>query len=249
MEDETFLAFITNNAPACEVETLRKAVDKLNENIAGRVFGRPPGLKIGSHIEVVDFRGTWYRYGTVIKLNDRACEIEPPVGRFTDRIPFKKNIVRILDEFEWNRVCFSAEARKKSLDEQTARERKELESARQAAISKRGTAQTTVMEALNGPVELFHGAYVYAYRPDWEVHEYGVIIEMTPKKIILSSPDSILGTELITVSKHEITLLNDREWKRVDTELRRRKDEWDEAEKNGTTGKLPDYCRFEINLE
>ena len=67
MDDDTFLAFLANNAPACEIETLRKAVEKLNENIASRVFGKPPGLEIGSHIEAVDFRGSWYRYGTVIK--------------------------------------------------------------------------------------------------------------------------------------------------------------------------------------
>lgn len=104
------------------------------------------------------------------------------------------------------------------------------------------------MEALNGPVELFCGAYVHAYRPDWGMHEYGVVIDMTPKKIILSSPDSILGTERIAVSKHEVTVLDDEQWQRVDAELQRRKNEWDEAEKKGTTGKLPDYCRFEIDL-
>jgi hypothetical protein len=104
------------------------------------------------------------------------------------------------------------------------------------------------MEALNGPVELFCGAYVYAYRPDWGMHEYGVVIDMTPKKIVLSSPDSILGTERIAVSKHEITVLDDKQWQIVDAELRRRKEEWDKAEKNGTTGKLPDYCRFEIEV-
>jgi hypothetical protein len=199
VDDQTFLAFITNNAAGCEVETLRKAVDKLNESIASRVFGKPLGLEIGSHIEAVDFRGSWYRYGTVVKLNDSFCIIEPPVGRFTDRISFKKEIVRILDHYEWNRVCFSAESRKKQLDEETAREHEELAALRQEAIAERGAAQRTVMEALNGPVELFCGAYVHAYRPDWGMHEYGVVIDMTPKKIILSSPDSILGTERIAV--------------------------------------------------
>jgi len=248
VEDETFLAFIANNAPGCEVETLRKAVDKLSESIASRVFGRPPGLEIGSHIEAVDLRGTWYRYGTVVKLNDSFCVIEPPVGRFTDRISFKKEIVRILDQYEWNRVCFSAESRKKQIDEETARERDELGALRQEVIAERHAAQRIVMEALNGPVELFCGAYVYAYRPDWGMHEYGVVIDMTPKKIILSSPDSILGTERIAVAKHEITLLDDEQWQRVDAELQRRKDEWDEAEKKNTTDRLPDYCRFKIDL-
>lgn len=248
MDDQTFLAFLTNNAPACEVETLRKAVDKLNENIAGRVFGRPPGLEVGSHVEAVDLHGSWYRYGTVVKLRENFCIIKPPVGRFTDRISFKKQIVRILDEYEWNRVCFSAETQKKEIDEETARERAELAALRQEVIAERDTAQRVVMEALNGAVELFCGAYVYAYRPDWAMHEYGVVVDMTPKKIILSSPDCILGTERIAVAKHEITLLDDRQWQRVDKELRRRKAEWDEAATSGTTAKLPDYCRFEIDL-
>ena len=139
MDDETFLAFITNHAPWCEVETLRKAVDKLNENIASRIFGRPPGLEIGSYIEAVDLRGSWYRYGTVVKLNDSFCIIEPPVGRYTDRISFKKEIVRILDQYEWNRVCFSAESRRE-LDEETAREHEELAAVRQEVIAERDAA-------------------------------------------------------------------------------------------------------------
>jgi hypothetical protein len=248
VEDETFLAFICNNAPACEVETLHKAVAKLNENIASRVFGRPPGLEIGSHIEAVDLRGNWYRYGTVVKLSDSFCLTEPPVGRYTDRISFKKEIVRILDQYEWNRVCFSAELRKKEYDQETAREHEELAALRQQVIAERHAAQRTVMEALNGPVELFCGAYIHAYRPDWGMHEYGVVVDMTPKRAILSSPDSILGTERIVVAKHEIKLLDDRQWERVHAELQRRKDEWDEAEKNDMTNKLPDYCRFEIDI-
>jgi hypothetical protein len=191
MDDETFLAFLKNNAPRCEVETLRKAVDELNENIASRVFGRPAGLEIGSHIEAVDFRGSWYRYGTVVKLSDSFCVIEPPVGRFTDRISFRKEIVRILDQYEWSRVCFSAESRKKEVDEETAREYEELAALRQEVIAERNSARRVVMGALNGPVELFCGAYVYAYRPDWGMHEYGLVIDMTPKKIVLSSPDSV----------------------------------------------------------
>jgi hypothetical protein len=248
MDDQTFLAFIVNNAPACEVETLRNAVDELNKSIASRVFGRPPGLELGSHIEAVDFRGTYYRYGTIVTLSDRGCVIEPPVGCYTNRISFKKDIVRILDQYEWNRVCFSAELRKKERDEETTREHEELDALRNDVISQRETARRTVMEALNGPVEIFCGAYVHAYRPDWGMHEYGVVIDMTPKKIILSSPDSISGTERIAVAKHEITLLDESQWQRIDAELERRAEAWAKAEENGTTDELPDYCRFEIDL-
>jgi hypothetical protein len=101
----------------------------------------------------------------------------------------RKEIVRILDQYEWNRVCFSAESRRKELDDETAREHEELAALREEVIAERDAAQRVVMEALNGSVELFCGAYVYAYRPDWGMHEYGVVIDMTPKKIILSSPD------------------------------------------------------------
>lgn len=104
------------------------------------------------------------------------------------------------------------------------------------------------MESLNGPVEVFHGAFIHAFRPDWGTHSYGVVIGMTPMKLDLSSPDSILGTERITVAKHEVSVLNDPQWQRVDQELRRRAQEWDQANKNNTTDTLPDYCRFEIDL-
>jgi len=248
MDDATFLAFITNNAPGCEVETLRKAVDKLNDAIATRVFGRPVGLEIGSHIEATDFDGSYRRCGTVIRLSQNGCVIEPPSSRYTDRISFKKHIVRILDEFEWNRAWFAAEDFKNRLDEQATRESKEFEAAREQAISRRSTAKRTEMLALNGPVTLFRGALVYAFTPGEGMHSYGVLIDMTPKKIILSSPDSILGTEHIAVAKHEIRLLDDKQWQQVDAELQRRADEWAEADKNGTTDTLPDYCRFEIDL-
>jgi len=106
MNDETFLAFVINNAPSCCVETLRSAVDKLIAHIASRVFGRPNGIEIGSHVEATAFGGSFRRCGTVITLTDRGCVIEPPSSRYMDRISFKKHIVCILDEFEWNRVCF-----------------------------------------------------------------------------------------------------------------------------------------------
>jgi len=119
---------------------------------------------------------------------------------------------------------------------------------RQQAIENRSKAQRVFMESLNGPIQVFHGAFVHAYRPDWGTHSYGVVVGITPKKVDLSSPDSILGTERIAVAKHEVTLLDDKQWQRVDAELQRRVSEWAEAEKNGTTDKLPDYCRFAIDL-
>jgi hypothetical protein len=55
VDDDTFLAFVANSAPPCELQTLRKAIDSISANIASRVFGRPSGIEIGSHVEATDF--------------------------------------------------------------------------------------------------------------------------------------------------------------------------------------------------
>jgi hypothetical protein len=52
---------------------------------------------------------------------------------------------------------------------------------------------------------------------------------------------SIAPTNL---AKHDAKLLDERQWRRVDAELRRRKDEYDEAERNGMTDSI--YPRPEI---
>jgi hypothetical protein len=248
MDDQTFLSFISNNAPRCDIETLRKAVESLNESIATRVFGKPSGLEVGSHIAATDFDGSYCRCGTAIRLSHSGCVIEPPSSRYTDRISFKKHIVRILDEFEWNRACFAAQDFKKRLDEQMARETNDLEQQRERAVSLRSNAKRTIMQPLNGPVELFRGAFVYAFKPDEGMHSYGVVIDMTPKNIILSSPDMILGTERITVAKHGITLLDDTQWSKVDARLRRRTQEYEQAQRDDTTDAIPDYTGIMIEL-
>jgi hypothetical protein len=80
------------------------------------------------------------------------------------------------------------------------------------------------------------------------MHSYGVLIDMTPKNIILSSPDSILGTERITVAKHEVQLLDEGQWQRVNAELCRRNNEYDDAEQNEATDTIPDYSGVEIEV-
>lgn len=98
-----------------------------------------------------------------------------------------------------------------------------------------------------GLVELFRGAFVHAERPDWGVHFYGVVVTMTPKKIDLSAPGSH-WTERIEVAKHDVRLLDAIEWQIVEEELRRRRLEYDEAERRGKTGALPDYSAMPIRL-
>ncbi len=70
---------------------------------------------------------------------------------------------------------------------------------------------------------------------------------MTPKAFYLSSPEST-WTHRIVTAKHEIGLLSDAEWQIVDAELRRRRAEYEVAEKAGKTADLVDYSRVKIPL-
>ena len=117
MDDETFLAFIRNSAAKYDLETLEKAVKALSDNIASRRWGRPPGLEVGSHIAAVDFDGYFGWYGTIIRFTGQGCIIEPPASKYTLRVSFKRFIVRIVDEFEWNRACMAAEERAREFAE------------------------------------------------------------------------------------------------------------------------------------
>lgn len=85
--------------------------------------------------------------------------------------------------------------------------------------------------------------------PTEGMHSYGIVVDLTAKNIILSSPDSILGTERIRVAKHEIPLLNEAQWELVDLELQRRKAEYDQAERDGTTDAVPGYTGVTIDME
>lgn len=140
MDDETFLAFIRNNAATYDLETLEKAVKALSDNIASRRWGRPPGLEVGVHVAAVDFDGIFGWYGTVIRMTGQGCIIEPPTANHTQRISFKRFIVRIVDEFEWNRACMAAEERAREFAEKKVLEDAELEADREAAIEGRPRA-------------------------------------------------------------------------------------------------------------
>jgi hypothetical protein len=55
MDDEAFTAYVINNAPRYELETLERIVKGLNDNIASRRWGRPAGLKIGIKVAATMF--------------------------------------------------------------------------------------------------------------------------------------------------------------------------------------------------
>lgn len=249
MDDETFLAFIRNSAATYDLETLEKAVKALSDNIASRRWGRPPGLETGSRVAAVHFEGYFGWYGTVIRLTGQGCIIEPPASKCTQRISFKKFIVRIVDEVEWNRAYTAAEVRARESTERVIREDAELEADRKNAIKGRAEAAQHArnMFAMNGAVSVYRGAFVHAYCPDSDTHDYGVVVGMTPKALDLSNPE-ISWTRRIVAAKHEVSLLSEVHWRVVDAELRRRKTEYEAAEKVGKTGELTDYSTVEIPL-
>jgi hypothetical protein len=103
------------------------------------------------------------------------------------------------------------------------------------------------MVAMNGEVSVYRGAFVHAYRPEWDDHEYGVVVGLTPKALDLSSPETA-WTHRIVAAKHEVQILSETQWQLVDVELRRRRKEYEAAEAAGQTSNLADYSRVEIPL-
>ncbi|MGC2651232.1 MAG: hypothetical protein WA304_10570 [Candidatus Cybelea sp.] len=170
-------------------------------------------------------------------------------AKYTQRISFKKFIVRVVDEFEWNRACMAAEERAREFAEQKVREDAELEEDREDAIKGRAQAaqRPKNMLAMNGTVEVYRGAFIHAYRPDWDTHEYGVVVGMTPRAFYLSNAESS-WIHRIVAAKHEINFLNEVEWQVVDAELRRRRSEYDAVDNAGKTADLIDYSRVKIAL-
>lgn len=249
MDEDTFLAFVRNSAATYDLETLEKAVKALSDNIASRRWGKPSGLEVGSRVAAVDFDGYIGWYGTVIRMTGKGCIIEPPASKYTHRISFKRYVVRIVDEFEWNRAWMVAEERNREVTEEMARDASELEADRRNAIDGRAQAALSpkTMQAMNGQVNVYCGAFVHAYRPDQDTHDYGVVVGMTPKALHLSSPE-FTWTHRIVAAKNKIHILTETQWQQVDEELRRRRTEYDGAETAGKTSSLPDYSRAEIPL-
>jgi len=250
MNDESFVGFVVNNASRYDIETLEKIIHSLNDNIAGRRWGKPSGLKVGSNIEAILFEApNFVQYGTVVRMSPKGCKIESPRSSFTWPIWYAKHSIRILDEPEWNRIWAALERGDEEYEAKRQAEFAESAADREDAINNRSKAQkkAVTMGALHGSVQVFRGAFVHAYRPDWDNHEYGVVVDFSAKKIVLSDPGD--GFERsITVSKHVIDLLSEGQWAIVDAELRRRAQEYDAAKAAGKEQSLPDYSSVEIEL-
>lgn len=250
MDAEAFTAYVLSNAPRYDIDVLEKIANGLQDNIASRRWGKPTDLQIGSNIEATRFGTNYAEYGTVIGLSEKACTIQTAGSDQKSRVSYQKYAIRVLNDFEWNRVLSNVSRWHEEYAQIREQEAKEDADDRVAAIRDRDKERKKArsMEALNGTFEIYRGAFVHAFRPDWDTHEYGVVVAMSPKKIVLSSEESELMSS-VWVSKHEIQLLDDRQWAIVDLEQRRRRAENVAAEKAGCTHKLPDYSRIEIPLE
>lgn len=247
MNDDAFHAFVVNSAPRYEIETLERIMRSLSDNIASRRWGKPAGIEIGSKVEATMFGGHWVQCGEVVGLSPKACTIQEPDSERTSRINYMKYAVRLMDVYEWNRLCLSlAEHRKETAERQSLRESERNED-RERAIRERdvNAMKPRTLQALNGSVNLFRGAFVHAFRPDQGDHEYGVVISLSPKKIVLSGPESD-WEPWIWVAKNEIHILNEREWAVVDAELRRRRREYEEATTQGRKSEVRDYSTTAI---
>ncbi len=249
MDDQAFAAYVLTNAPRYEIETLEKIIKGLNDNVASRRWGKPLDLQIESHIEATIFGTSYAQYGTVTRISEKACTIEPVGSDYPVRISYKRHAIRVLDEFEWNRVVSNLTRWQEQYESERARETKAIADERAAAIQERDKAKRQVarMTALNGSFDIYRGCFVHAYRPDWNQHEYGVVVSMSPKKILLSNEESDY-TSGVWVAKHELQILDERQWAVVEREQRRRRAEYEEAMKSGNKGDLPDYSSVEIPL-
>ncbi len=249
MDDEAFIAYVLNNAPRYEIETLEKIAHGLRNVVESRRWGKPLDLQIGSNVEATMFDSQYREYGTVISMSPQTCTIERAGSQFAPRLAYKKYAIRVLDEFEWNRVVSSVEHGRAKYEEEREREEREEAEDRAAALRDRERAvkKAKSMVALNGTFPLHRGAFVHALRPDWGTDEYGVIVAMSATKIVLSSEESASRSS-VSVAKHEIEILSAAQWEVVGREQRRRRDEYEQAKRDGRTDTLPDYSLVEIPL-
>lgn len=176
-----------------------------------------------------------YTYGEVKRLTDKACVVETASG-YDERIRFDKHAVRILPDSEWGWVRRSIEERhadyKKEREDEAEAAKAELEE----VIRDRDRAKNKCFRATfadGGVVEIFCGAYLHAYRTDWEHHIYGVVISWTSKSCFVRTDLSQFDDKITFAKCVQAEILADDQWKKVDAELRRRHDEIEEAKNAG----------------
>lgn len=245
MDDGAFAAYVINNAPRYEIETLERIVKSLNENIAGRRWGKPAGLEVGSKVAATMFDAPFTEYGEVVSLTPKGCTIESPGSGYQSRITFKRYAVRLLDDFEWNRASMALNDWHEEYQQEHRRDVEARAKDRETAVADRQNARRYTLASLDGEVKLYRGAYVHAFEPDAGIHEYGVVADVTPKSIVLSNSESDWESR-VWLAKTQIKVLDDKQWATIDAELRRRRKEYEDAVKAGKERELPDYSFVEI---
>ncbi len=237
MDDKAFEAFVTTNAVRMELPTLQGIADHLRDLIAQKRSGRPPGLKIGSPVEAVDLRYNIYAYGEVSRMTEKGCIINT-AGDYEQRIRFDKFAVRILPDSEWSWIERSLKERHEKIEQEIADEAEAAKADLEEAIRDRDESKKKrfpVAFADGGVVEIYCGAYLHAYRTDWEHHIYGVVISWTPKSCFVRTSLTVFDDKITFAKCARAEILTDEHWVKVDAELLRRHDEIVEAKNAGKT--------------
>jgi hypothetical protein len=78
VDDHACAAYVINNAPRYEIETLERIVKGVRDNIASRRWGRPAGLEIGSKVAASMFDIPFTEYGEIVSITSHACTIKSP---------------------------------------------------------------------------------------------------------------------------------------------------------------------------
>jgi len=115
-----------------------------------------------------------------------------------------------------------------------AQEAAALARVRDAAIAHRDQAslEAISIDALNGQKSLFVGAYIHAHRPDWQLHEYGVVIDLWPSACVIAQADAEWESR-VNFKKYEVDVFDNKQWEIVVAELRQRAAAVKQAEKAG----------------
>jgi hypothetical protein len=145
VDDDAFAAYVINNAPRYEIETLERILKGVRDNVASRRWGKPAGLEIGSKVAATMFDVPFTEYGEVVSITSNACTIESPSSSYRSRISFKRYAVRLLSDFEWNHVSRVLEERHEQfeVDRKSELEARVLD--RASAIDERSGAQRIAM--------------------------------------------------------------------------------------------------------
>jgi len=240
MSDKTFLAFIETNAQRCETETLEAARKHIADIIALRLGGKPPGLKRGVAIEAKRLDYEWYEYGEVTRLSPKTCYIQEPGRKHETRIIYSKFAIRILDPKEWSWIEQDLLKRSQEIDEKIAAEERDREEDREAALRDREkySKKPRIVTIKSGAeVALYRGAYVHAFDADDDHHVYGVVVNLRRSACDVKSVNWSWHHTVGYADCDVLNVLDDAELARVDSVLKSRQKEIEDARSEGKTEK------------